>query len=156
MKNIHAYIDAANLHNGVAALGWKVDYKKLRRWLGQKYQVSVAYIFIGYLPKRKRQYEQLRADGYELVFKEVVFHSDGKPKANCDADLVLKAAREYFEKGVGEAVLISSDGDYAPLVRFFIEKQGGNARTFSGNLQEVLDFAQEDRCTDRGATRSAQ
>ena len=46
MENNFAYIDGANLHKGVADLGWKVDYKRLRLWLNNKYQVKRAYLFI--------------------------------------------------------------------------------------------------------------
>lgn len=28
-----AYIDAANLHKGLANLGWRLDYKRFRVWL---------------------------------------------------------------------------------------------------------------------------
>lgn len=35
--------------------------------------------------------------GFTLIFKEVVYDGDGKPKGNCDADLVLQATRRGFE-----------------------------------------------------------
>jgi uncharacterized LabA/DUF88 family protein len=119
---VHAYIDAANLHKGIESLGWRIDYRRFRPWIRQKFGVSGAYIFIGLIPRRAALYRFLRIAGFRLVFKDVVFGEGGVPKGNCDADLVLQAVRDYFEIGVGRTVLVSSDGDYAPLVRFFIEK----------------------------------
>ena len=119
----HAYIDGANLHKGGAGLEWRLDYKKLRVWLSEKYGVRTAYLFIGLIPKYKRLYTHLQECGFTLVFKEVVYDGDGKPKGNCDAELVLQVARDTYENKYDAAIIISSDGDYAELVRFLQEKQ---------------------------------
>ena len=121
-KNNFAYIDGANLHKGVGELGWRLDYRRFRVWLEEKYGISKAYIFIGLVPKHKDIYTRLQEAGFTLVFKETTYDNDGKAKGNCDADLVLKAAVDYFEKNFGKAVLVSSDGDYACLVQFLKEK----------------------------------
>ena len=117
-----AYIDGANLHRGVSSLGWKLDYRRFRSWIRQKFFITDAKLFIGLIPKQAGLYTSLQNAGYKLVFKEVVFDGSGKAKGNCDADLVLQAARDAFENEVNSVILISSDGDYAPLVYFWIEK----------------------------------
>ena len=61
--------------------------------------------------------------GFTLVFKEVIYDGDGKPKGNCDADLVLQATSDAYENKFDKAVLVASDGDYAGLVKFLLEKQ---------------------------------
>jgi len=50
--------------------------------------------------------------------------TDGKPKGNCDADIVVAAMQDSYEKKFKQAVLVSSDGDYAPLVKFLMERNG--------------------------------
>jgi uncharacterized LabA/DUF88 family protein len=117
-----AYIDAANLHRGISGLGWKLDYHKFRSWIRQKYGIDQAYLFIGLMPKHAALYTSLQNAGYTLVFKEVVYDGAGKAKGNCDADLVVRAVRDYFETGTTKLILVSSDGDYAPLVNFWLEK----------------------------------
>ena len=117
-----AYIDGANLHKGVGSLGWKLEYRKFRSWIRQKFGVTDALLFIGLLPKNAGLYTFLQDAGYALVFKEVIYDGDGKAKGNCDADLVLRAARDHYEQGVARVVLVSSDGDYTPLVKFWMEK----------------------------------
>lgn len=118
-----AYIDGANLHGGTRSLGWQLDYARFRVWLSEKYKVSRAYIFIGLIPKYKDLYTYLQEAGFTLVFKEVVYDGDGKPKGNCDADLVLQAVRDTYEKRFDQAIIVSSDGDYASLVKFLNEQR---------------------------------
>ena len=50
-----AYIDGANLYNGSSSLDWKLDYRRFRIWLKDKYSVERAYIFIGLVGKNKEK-----------------------------------------------------------------------------------------------------
>ena len=108
--------------------------KALKNWVGvwitnvfafglkKKYQIDRAYIFIGLIPGNKNLYTFLQEAGFTLVFKETTYGGAGKVKGNCDADLVLKAVVDYYEKQFGKAIIVASDGDYAGLVNFFKEK----------------------------------
>lgn len=117
-----AYIDGANLHKGIAGFGWQLDYKRFRVWLSEKYAIKNAYIFIGLIPKYKDLYAYLQECGFTLIFKEVVYDGDGKPKGNCDADLVLQVIRDAYENKFDKAVIVASDGDYASTVKFLKER----------------------------------
>ncbi len=121
-ENNFAYIDGANLHKGAKELGWELDYKRFRKWLSDKFNVTTAYLFVGLIPDRKDLYTKLQEFGYVLVYKEVTYDGTDKVKGNCDADLVLKAAVDFFEKKFDTAVLVTSDGDYACLLKFLKEK----------------------------------
>ena len=121
-KNV-AYIDGSNLHNGIKSLSWDFDYARFRVWLSDKYSIEQVYLFLGMMPKYKDLYTYLQECGYTLVFKEVIYDHDGKAKGNCDADIVVQAMRDAYENKFNGAVLVSSDGDYAPLVKFLIEKK---------------------------------
>lgn len=118
-----AYIDGANLHKGVASLGWSLDYQRFRVWLTEKYGVATAYIFIGFMPEHKPLYDFLDHVGFVLIFKEVLFNKNKEPKGNCDADLVLRVVQDFYENNFKRALLVSSDGDYSCLVKFLEEKQ---------------------------------
>lgn len=122
-KNNFAYIDGANLHKGVAELGWKLDYKRFRIWLKDKYDIEVAYLFIGLVPENKDLYTKLQEMGYVLVYKEVTYDGSGKVKGNYDADLVLKAVVDFYEKKYDNAVLVSSDGTILDLSNFSKKKE---------------------------------
>ena len=116
-----AYIDGANLHKGVDSLSWKLDYKKFRSWIRQKFGITEANVFIGMMSKHANLYTFLQSVGYILVFKEVIIDGNGKAKGNCDADLVLQATKDYYDKKPTSVILVSSDGDYASLVKFWME-----------------------------------
>lgn len=121
-ENNYAYIDGANLHKGIQNSGWNLDYRRFRVWLSEKYSVKKAYIFIGLVPKHKDVYTTLQETGFTLIFKETTFDEIGHVKGNCDTDLVLQAVRDFYEKKFDKAVLVSSDGDYASLVKFIRDK----------------------------------
>ena len=133
-----AYIDANNLYKGIKSLGWKLDYKKFRIWLSEKYGVTKAYMFIGLIPKNKDIYTYLQESGFILIYKEVVYGGAGRIKGNCDADLVLCCAKDIYknelkrinidvdtdiEEDFNKSVIVTSDGDYACLVSFLKEKE---------------------------------
>ena len=121
-QNNWAYIDGSNLHNGVKNLGWDFDYARFRVWLSEKYLVGRAYIFLGMIPRHRDLYDYLEDCGYILVFKEVVYDRYGKVKGNCDADLIVHVMEDFHENRYAEMVLVSSDGDYVPLVKFLMHK----------------------------------
>jgi uncharacterized LabA/DUF88 family protein len=137
LKN-NAYIDGANLHKGVGQLRWDLDYGKLRIWLREKYTVTQAYLFLGFISKYKTLYTRLQEQGYTLVFKDVTYDAKGKVKGNCDADIVVKAMKDAYEDKFERAVLVSSDGDYASLVSFLLEK---------GKIETVLSPALPQKCS---------
>jgi uncharacterized LabA/DUF88 family protein len=121
-QNNFAYIDGANLHEGVRNLGWELDYKKFRVWLKDNYSITHAYIFIGLVPSNKDLYTYLQNAGFILIFKEITYDGDGKIKGNCDADLVLNVVSDFYEKRFDKTVVVSSDGDYASTVNFLKNK----------------------------------
>lgn len=137
-ENNFAYIDGANLHRGIASFGWELDYKRFRIWLSEKYGIKNAYIFIGLIPKYKDLYKYLQECGFTLVFKEVVYDKQGRAKGNCDADLVLQVVRDTYENKFDGAIIVSSDGDYASLVKFLKERS---------RLKVVLSPHNKDLCS---------
>ncbi|MBP7837474.1 hypothetical protein KA021_02120, partial [Candidatus Saccharibacteria bacterium] len=66
---VYAFIDSQNLNLGIKSLGWKLDYKKFRLYLKNKYKVEKAYLFIGQVEGNESLYEGLESAGYDVVFK---------------------------------------------------------------------------------------
>ncbi len=65
----------------------------------------------------------MQKDGYILKFKPVLQHKDGTHKGNVDADLVLQAMIDFYEKNFDKAVIITSDGDFYCLAQYLHEKR---------------------------------
>lgn len=122
MDTINIYIDGNNLHRGAKELDFEIDYKKFRIWLTQKYKTKNIFLFIGFLSNKKDFYKYLKTSGYTLIFKEAVMFSE-KIKGNCDAELVLKSVDDYHLKNFNKFILISNDGDFGCLIKFFIMKK---------------------------------
>lgn len=121
-ENNYAYIDGANLYKGISELGWHLDYRRFRIYLYDKYDVSKAYLFIGFIAANTNLYRDFQNWGYTVIFKPTVPDGEGEIKGNCDAELVLQAVSDMYEALYNKAVVISGDGDFTCLVKFLQEK----------------------------------
>lgn len=119
-QNNYAFIDSQNLNLSIRELGWKLDFVRFRVYLKEKYAVTKAFLFIGYIQGNDSLYTTLQSAGFICIFKPTLTYTNGSIKGNCDAELVLQAMIEYqkYEK----AVIVTGDGDFACLVTFLQEK----------------------------------
>ncbi len=125
MSRVNIYIDGNNLYRAAKELRFGIDYKKFRGWLDQKYKPQFVYLFIGLVPERTRFYEHLQKCGYILIFKQTVSVGE-KIKGNCDAELVLKTASDFYTKAFDSCILVTGDGDFGCLVEFLRENKSMN------------------------------
>lgn len=135
-SNNYAFIDSQNLNLGIQKLGWKLDYRKFRVYLAEKYGVKKAYIFIGFVALNQSLCDRLQEAGFILKFKPTIPDADGKIKGNIDADLVLRATLELSD--YDKAVIVSSDGDFYSLVQHLYEN----------NKLEVVLSPDEENCSN--------
>ncbi len=127
-SDVYAFIDSQNLNLGVQRVGWKMDWRKLRQFLANKYGVTKAYMFIGYISDNEDMYNQLYEAGYLIVLKPTVEssasteESQSKPqvKGNIDAELVLYAMKEM--PNYAQAIIVSGDGDFYCLAEYLESK----------------------------------
>ncbi len=110
----YAFIDGQNLNMGTQFMRWKLDFKKFRVYLKEKFGVNTAYYFIGYVDGNSDLYRSLQMAGYILVFKPTFRNADGHVKGNCDAELVLQAMIDLNR--YENAIIVTGDGDFYCLV----------------------------------------
>ena len=115
-QNNYAFIDSQNLNLSIRSQGWILDFGKLRQYLRDKYSITKAFLFIGYVYDNQDLYTALQKDGYILIFKPTLRLPDGRVKGNIDADLVLHAMIEY--KNYDKALIVTGDGDFYCLVDY--------------------------------------
>ncbi len=147
-KPNYAFIDSQNLNQTVNRLGWKMDWRKFRQYLKDTYNVSHAYMFIGYVPEFEAMYKQLHDVGFLIVLKPTYDMTRPRPteeeeaeankhltdqekrakeeekkptKGNIDADLVLWAMKEL--PNYNKAVIVSGDGDFYGLIEYLAEQK---------------------------------
>ena len=118
--NNYAFIDSQNLNLAIQGQGWKLDFKKFRIYLRDKYDVVKTFLFIGYIPQNQGLYKDLQEWGYVLVFKPTMNLPSGGVKGNVDAELVLHAMIEY--PNYDGAVIVTGDGDFYCLVDYLIRQ----------------------------------
>jgi len=122
-KNI-AFIDGQNLHLGTKEDGWKVDLARFRVYLRDKYHVTEAYYFLGYVSDEEEElYNNLQRAGFIVVFKEHHQSAVGRKKGNVDSDIIFEIMRALIDNALfTKIVLVSGDGDYKKVVDYLIKK----------------------------------
>ena len=149
--NVYAFIDSQNLNLGTQKSGWKMDWRRFRQYLADKYNVTHAFMFIGYMAENQPLYEHMHELGYLIALKPTLeVHTpvvdpdapvdpDKKPaedrpavKGNIDADLVLYAMKEL--PNYDKAIIVSGDGDFLSLIEYLAE-QGKLLHVMAPNWQ---------------------
>jgi uncharacterized LabA/DUF88 family protein len=135
-KQVYAFIDNQNLNVTVQNLGWKMDWRKFRKYLSDKHGVTQAFMFIGYVPEYEEMYKFLHDAGYSIVLKPTYDMTKPRPeeseeekrqkeekkvKGNVDADLVLWVMKEM--KNYDQAVLVTGDGDFYSVIEYLDEQK---------------------------------
>lgn len=118
-ENNYAFIDSQNVNLAIRAQGWKLDFARFRVYLREKYGITKAFLFIGYVEGNNDLYTSLQKADFICIFKPTLEYKDGTTKGNCDAELVLQAMIEY--PNYGKAVIVTGDGDFYCLVKYWIE-----------------------------------
>ena len=116
----YAFIDSQNLNLGVRSQGWQLDFRKFRQYLHDKYNISKAFLFIGYLSKNKILYTKMQEIGYTVILKPTMKLPDKSVKGNVDAELVLHTMIQY--KNYNKAIIVSGDGDFFCLIEYLKKK----------------------------------
>lgn len=116
----YAFIDSQNLNLGVQSQGWKLDWRKFRQYLRNKYSVTNAYLFIGYKPGNEALYTNLQQMGYIIILKPTMELPDKSVKGNVDAELVLHTMIHF--ENYDKAIIVSGDGDFFCLVEYLESK----------------------------------
>ena len=100
LRNV-AFIDGQNLTQNMryADNPWKLDLRKFRVFLRDKYLCDKAYYFIGIRQRNNENlYKFLRHVGYDVVFREHDSRSKGVKKTNVDTDIVFSMMEHAYRK----------------------------------------------------------
>ncbi len=123
----YAFIDGQNLFMNTAKREknpWKINLKKFRIYLKDKYDVTNAYYFLGHVQVENQDlYEQIQNSGFILLFRDHNPAMIGKKKGNVDSDIIFLIMKKiYKQEKFDKVILVSGDGDYKQLVDFLIEE----------------------------------
>lgn len=155
----YGFVDASNIIYGARAEGWFIDQKKLINYLRAKYFASKVFFYYGKDSRNEKQGEflkKLRTFGYVLRVKEIK-RFGSRTKANCDVDLTMDMLLKIKE--YKRAIVLTGDGDFAPLLVYLITKKkkiivisspkrtakeirkiAGNQHIDFGSLKYILEY----------------
>jgi uncharacterized LabA/DUF88 family protein len=117
-------IDGQNLHFTAKALGFDIDFKRLRVEFEQRGTVVAAYYYSTFIENGgyssvKRLMDWLSYNGFTVVTKSVKEHDgseEGRRKFNRTIGVELSVDAFEIARHVDEIIIFSGDGDLRPLV----------------------------------------
>jgi len=123
-RNI-AFIDWQNLHLWTTSEDWKVDFKKFRIYLRDKFHIEEAYIFLWFVDdNHQKMYRKIQKEWFILEFREHNHSMKWTKKWNVDVDIVFEIMYRLLEEDdFDKIVLVTGDGDYIKMVKYLIEKK---------------------------------
>lgn len=118
---VAVFIDAANIFYCYKDTGWKINFKKLKRYFEAKCTLIGIYYYNAHFennPRQKSFFDMLSRKGFILRTKQIriILNNDGSKtlKGNCDTDIVVDAVSSMSEYDT--AVIMSGDSDFISLV----------------------------------------
>ena len=124
-ENNIAFIDGQNLHLWTSVENWKVDFKRFKIYLENKFKVNEVYYFLGYLDENQQElYTRLQKSWFIVVFREHNSNMKGKKKWNVDVDICFEMMKTLIDDAddFDKIILVSGDWDYIKPVKYLIEK----------------------------------
>jgi uncharacterized LabA/DUF88 family protein len=116
----YAFIDNQNLYMAVKDMGWQIDCGRFYSWLRNKYSVTKAFMFIGYIATNEHIYASMKASGFDIIFRPTLHYKDQSTKGNCDAELVMQVMIELAD--FHQAIIVTGDGDFWSLCGYLIKR----------------------------------
>ena len=114
----YAFIDSQNVNVSTQKFGWKMNWRELRKFLEEKYNVSTAFMFIGYVPEFEALYEQMHEAGFSVVLKptyDMTRPYKGQPEPTPVESGVM--SKEYKSFGEKAAAILNSEQKDLPAGR---------------------------------------
>lgn len=138
-KNI-AFIDWQNLHLWTTSEDWKIDFKRFRIYLKDKFQIEEAYIFLWFVnDEHQRMYRKIQKAWFMLEFREHNTNMLWIKKWNVNVDIVFEIMYRLLEEDdFDKIVLVSGDWDYIKMVNYLIEKKRLKKILFPNNKYSSL------------------
>lgn len=124
-----AFFDGANLHASAKTLGYAVDFKRLRTWMTQEYDLIRPYYYSGIKSTVEENsiiklLDYLEYNGYYLKTKVVREYTnlEGRIRIKADMDVDIAIDMVKISEHVEHILLFSGDGDLVPVLEYVQEK----------------------------------
>ena len=146
-QRVGVFVDVQNMYYSAKNLyeGAKVNFGQVlaQAVSGRQLIRAIAYVIRAEVGEEQAFYEALEKQGYEVKAKDLQVFPGGAKKGDWDVGLTVDAIRAADK--LDTIVLITGDGDFAPLVDYLQNNKGCRVeviafgRTCSGKLVEEAD-----------------
>jgi len=145
-QRVAVFVDVSNMYYSAKNLfKKKVDFSKiLKTAVSQRKLIrAFAYVIKADIETEKGFFEALEKQGYEVKAKDLKIFFGGAKKGDWDVGLAMDAV--ILSGKIDVAIIVSGDGDFAPLVDYLRNSRGCRVevvafgRTASSELVEAAD-----------------
>jgi len=145
-QRVGVFVDVQNMYYSARAMYEStVNFGRiLEKAVGDRKLIrAFAYVIKSEAPKEQGFFEALERAGYEIRSKDIQVFGDGRKKGDWDVGIAVDAIKTADR--LDAVVLVTGDGDFAPLVIYLRENRGCRVegmsfgRSTSAKLLEVLD-----------------
>lgn len=123
MLKLAVFVDVQNVQETFERQGFGVRYDALMDYILEHFGLKKNEVkFIAFVPykrdedRRIRLIDALAFMGFRVIPKVIREHPDGGLKANMDVELTLEAV--LLADKISQAILVSGDSDFVPLVSY--------------------------------------
>lgn len=166
-QRVGVFIDVSNMYHSAKNLyGTKVNFQEVLKLAvsGRLLIRAIAYVVKSQSSEEEVFFEALDKQGFEVRTKDLQVFFSGVKKADWDVGIAVDAIKMADKLDV--IVLVTGDGDFAPLVLYLKENKGclveviGFGRTTSSKLREVADdftdLDENEKCLIRSKNNDAK
>jgi uncharacterized LabA/DUF88 family protein len=145
-QRVGVFVDVQNMyHTAKHIYNANVNFGKiLEKAVGQRQLIrAFAYVVKADAPKEQSFFDALEKAGYEIRVKDIQVFAGGMKKGDWDVGMAVDAIKTADR--LDTVVLVTGDGDFAPLVTYLKENKGCRVEVFafsksaSAKLIEVAD-----------------
>jgi uncharacterized LabA/DUF88 family protein len=122
---VYVFIDASNIYHSFKKLGWKIDFKRLKKYFEENVELVKIYYYTAYNPEyspQRKFLDFLEIIGYTVRKKKIKLIKDEDieggsfHKGDLDVELTIDAVhnRDDFQT----LILFSGDSDFEALLKY--------------------------------------
>lgn len=145
-QRVGVFVDVANMYHSAKNLYTaRVNFAEILKeaTAGRKLIRAIAYVIKSQSIEEEGFFEALDKQGFEVKSKDLQIFVGGAKKADWDVGIAVDAIK--LADRLDAIVLVTGDGDFAPLVSYLRENKGCQVeviafgRTSSSKLVDVVD-----------------
>lgn len=154
-QRVGVFVDVQNMYYSAKNLyGAKVNFANIlkRAVSGRKLIRALAYVIRANNPEEQKFFEALAMQGFEVKMKDLQIFASGLRKGDWDVGIAMDTIR--LSDKVDVIVLVSGDGDYAPLIEY-LKNHGHYVEVIAfGESSSHMIIEQADEFTDLSKEKS--